>query len=199
MRQTRLDSPRAATQILAARPHAFGEIRTGPTHGALLIPQLSSERREYIPFAVVPNEAIVAAPALVIQNASPWCVALLASRLHMTWLVAVGGKLEARLRYSNTLVWNTYPAPRFTDEQLDALSKSARRILQIRYSHHPKTLAELYDPRLMPDDLRAAHQANDELLETMYVGRPFRTDTERLEHLFKLYAARTGRKRRDAA
>lgn len=81
--------------------------------------------------------------------------------------------------------------PRFSDEQLDALSASARRILRTRYEHHPATIAHLYDPDKMPDDLRQAHKDNDDLLESMYIGRPFRNDTERLETLFKLYAAKT--------
>lgn len=80
--------------------------------------------------------------------------------------------------------------PRFTDMQLDQLNASARAILRTRYRHHPKTIADLYDPDKMPDDLREVHRQNDELLETMYIGRPFRNDTERLERLFKLYAAR---------
>ncbi len=80
--------------------------------------------------------------------------------------------------------------PKFTADQLDQLSASARRILKTRYQHYPKTIADLYDPDKMPEDLRAVHRENDELLESMYIGRPFRNDTERLEKLFKLYAAR---------
>lgn len=80
--------------------------------------------------------------------------------------------------------------PKFSEEQLAALSASARKILKTRYSHYPKTIADLYDPDDMPEDLRAVHRENDELLESMYIGRPFRNDTERLEHLFKLYAAK---------
>ena len=80
--------------------------------------------------------------------------------------------------------------PKFSDDQLAQLSASARRILKTRYQHYPATIADLYDPDKMPDDLRQAHRDNDDLLETMYIGRPFRNDTERLEKLFKLYAAR---------
>jgi hypothetical protein len=98
--------------------------------------------------------------------------------------------LESRIRYSKDLGWNTFPVPKFSEDQLAELSASARRILKCRYSHFPKTIAELYDPDDMPDDLRAVHRENDDLLETMYIGRPFRNDTERLEKLFKLYAAK---------
>lgn len=100
---------------------------------------------------------------------------------------------SSRFRYSNTLGWNTFPVPSFTDAQKEQLSASARSILKTRYAHFPKTIAELYDPEKMPDDLRAVHKANDDLLEAMYMGRPFRNDTERLEKLFKLYAARVNR------
>ncbi|MFO8098763.1 MAG: type IIL restriction-modification enzyme MmeI, partial [Salinibacter sp.] len=115
------------------------------------------------------------------------------SRLHLAWIGTVCGRLESRFRYSNTLGWNTFPVPKFTDDQLEALTASAMDILRCRYEHHPATIAELYDPDKMPEDLRAAHKANDDLLESMYIGRPFRNDTERLEHLFKLYAARIRR------
>ena len=117
-------------------------------------------------------------------------MSLIASRLHLVWIATVCGKLKSDFRYSNTLGWNTFPVPKFTEDQLEALSASARKILRTRYSHYPATIAELYDPEKMPDDLRAVHRENDELLESMYIGRPFRNDTERLEKLFKLYAAK---------
>jgi hypothetical protein len=124
---------------------------------------------------------------------------LIASRLHLVWIGTVCGRLESRFRYSSTLGWNTFPVPNFTLDQLDALTKSAMAILRCRLMHHPKTIADLYDPDEMPDDLRAAHKANDDLLESMYVGRPFRNDTERLEHLFKLYASRVKKRKKGAA
>ena len=110
--------------------------------------------------------------------------------MHLVWIGTVCGRLESRYRYSNTLGWNTFPVPNFTTEQLDKLSASARRILKTRYSHYPKTIADLYDPDDMPCDLRRVHLENDELLEAMYRDRPFYNDTERLEWLFNLYAAR---------
>lgn len=117
----------------------------------------------------------------------------------MVWIAAVCGKIKSDYRYSNTLGWNTFPVPAFTESQLEALSQSARTILKTRYKHHPATIAELYDPDKMPEDLKAAHLANDELLECMYIGRPFKTDTERLEHLFKLYAAKVKKLKKEAA
>lgn len=102
-------------------------------------------------------------------------------------------------RYSSTLCWHVFPIPRFTNVQVEALNASARAILKTRYMHHPKTIAQLYDPDKMPDELREVHRQNDELLETMYIGRPFRNDTERLERLFKLYAARIEKLKKEEA
>ena len=114
--------------------------------------------------------------------------------MHRIWLSTVGGRIGNGFRYSVTVVYNTFPVPKFTPEQIEQLSASARNILKTRYQHYPKTVAELYDPKHMPEDLRQVHRENDDLLESMYIGRPFRNDTERLEKLFKLYAARVARK-----
>jgi hypothetical protein len=92
-----------------------------------------------------------------------------------------------RFSYSNTLGWNTFPVPKLTDKNKDDLTRCAEGILLAREAHFPATIAELYDPEKMPDDLRAAHDRNDEVLERIYIGRRFRNDTERLEKLFELY------------
>ena len=123
---------------------------------------------------------------------------MISSRLHLVWIAAVCGKFKKDYRYSNTLGWNTFPVPAFSDGQNAELQESAREILLVRADHHPKTIAQLYDPKKMPDDLRQAHQRNDELLESMYIGRPFRNDTERLEHLFKRYADRVAELKKGA-
>ncbi|MEY8832107.1 class I SAM-dependent DNA methyltransferase [Phaeobacter italicus] len=157
---------------------------------SILVPSVTSERRPYLPVDLVGADVIPSNLNFALYDAPEWCLALIASRLHLVWISTVCGKLKSDFRYSNTLGWNTFPVPRFTQDQLDQLSASARTILKTRYMHHPKTIAELYDPDKMPDDLREAHRQNDELLESMYIGRPFRNDTERLERLFKLYAAR---------
>ncbi|MFT9289980.1 class I SAM-dependent DNA methyltransferase [Gluconobacter oxydans] len=174
---------------LAERPHQFRE-HIAPKNHAILVPRVTSERRPYLPVERVGADVISSDLNQVLYDAPEWCIALIASRLHLVWIATVCGKLKSDFRYSNTLGWNTFPVPKFTDEQLEALSNSARRILKCRYSHYPKTIADLYDPDKMPDDLRAVHKENDDLLESMYIGRPFRNDTERLETLFKLYAAK---------
>ena len=119
--------------------------------------------------------------------------------MHRVWLSTVGGRIGNGFRYSVRVVYNNFPVPRLTETQIQELEKSARRILKTRYLHHPKTLSQLYDAKEMPDDLREAHLQNDDLLETMYIGRPFRNDTERLERLFKLYAARIEKLKKEEA
>ncbi|WP_425073275.1 type IIL restriction-modification enzyme MmeI [Sagittula sp. S175] len=174
---------------LAERPHQFRE-HVAPQHHAILVPSVTSERRPYLPVERVGADVIASNLNQVLYDAPEWCIALIASRLHLVWIATVCGKLKSDFRYSNTLGWNTFPVPKFTEAQLADLSTSARKILKCRYSHYPKTIADLYDPEKMPDDLRTVHRENDDLLETMYIGRPFRNDTERLEKLFKLYSAK---------
>lgn len=188
-RIARLNMKDKGGRELAKRPHQFRE-HVAPKQSAILIPRVTSERRPYLPVTLVSSDVISSDLNQVLYDAPEWCIALIASKLHLVWIGTVCGRLESRFRYSNTLGWNTFPVPKFTEAQLEALTASARKILKTRYLHHPKTIADLYDPDKMPDDLREVHRENDELLETMYIGRPFRNDSERLEHLFKLYAAK---------
>lgn len=166
---------------------------------SILVPRVTSERRPYLPVDRLGADVISSDLNFALYDAPEWCIAVIASRLHLVWIGAVCGRLESRFRYSNTLGWNTFPAPRFSQDQLDKLNASARTILKTRYLHHPKTIADLYNPDKMPDDLREVHRQNDEMLETMYIGRPFRNDTERLERLFKLYATRAEKLKTEAA
>lgn len=197
-RAARLNMKDKAGQKLANSPHQFRE-HYAAEKSAILVPRVTSERRPYLPVERVGTDVISSDLNQVLYDAPEWCLALIASRLHLVWIGTVCGRLESRFRYSNSLGWNTFPVPRFTEAQLEALTTSARMILKTRYMHHPKTIAELYDPNEMPEDLREVHRQNDELLETMYIGRPFKNDTERLEKLFKLYTARVEKLTTEAA
>ena len=132
-----------------------------------------------------------AAYGIYVDNLVP--IALIASRIHLVWIATVCGKLKTDFRYSNTLGWNTFPVPTLTQRNRDDLTACAERILLTREAHFPATIADLYDPERMPDDLLAAHDANDETLERIYIGRRFRNDTERLEKLFELYTKMTAK------
>jgi hypothetical protein len=190
VRQMRLKSKDAGTKEMAGRAHQFREMY-GADHHTLVLPGVSSEGREYLPVGLIDNHSVVSNLAFALYDAPLWNMALIASRLHLIWIATVCGKLETRYRYSNTLGWNTFPIPPLTDQQRADLTECAQDILLARESHFPKTIADLYDPEDMPQDLRRAHEKNDEVLERIYIGRRFRNDTERLEKLFDLYTKMT--------
>ena len=129
--------------------------------------------------------------AFAIFDAPLWNMALIASRMHLVWIATVCGKLETRYRYSNTIGWNTFPLTLLTEQNKADLTVCAENILLAREAHFPATIADLYDPDTMPDNLRHAHERNDEVLERIYIGRRFKNDTERLEKLFELYTKMT--------
>jgi len=188
----RSGSKREATRAFADRPQAFIENRFQEGE-ALFVPQISSERRNYLPCGYLPKDSLVIAPHFVIYDPEPHVLTLLMSRLHSVWIAAVCGQLETRIRYSNTLGYNTFPFPDLSDSQKKSLEDCAWKVIEEREASPGKTIAELYDPKTMPKGLLKAHQDLDATLETIYRGRPFKDDTERLEHLFKLYAAKTGK------
>lgn len=187
VRDFRLKSKKAETQKWAAKPYRFVEIRSAEYHSALIIPRVSSERRPYLPASIISKKTIISDLAYAIYDPSNWVMSLIVSRLHLVWIAAICGRLETRYRYSNTMGWNTFPVPDLSPSQKDELSSMAELISLTRESHFPATIADLYNPDKMPADLLEAHRANDEAIEKIYIGRPFRNDTERLEHLFKRY------------
>ncbi|HTZ66211.1 MAG TPA: type IIL restriction-modification enzyme MmeI [Roseiarcus sp.] len=188
VRDFRASSKAAETRPAAHFPHRFRQIQSVASQYALIMPQVSSERREYLPIGLLPERSIVSNLAFAFYDAPLWNMALIASRIHLVWIATVCGKLETRYRYSNTLGWNTFPVPTLTDKNKADLTRCAEDILLAREAHFPATIADLYDPDEMPDDLRAAHERNDEILERIYIGRHFKNDTERLEKLFDLYS-----------
>jgi hypothetical protein len=118
-------------------------------------------------------------------------MALIASRLHWVWIGTVCVRMRTDFSYSNTLGWNTFPVPLLTEQNKVDLTTCAENILLAREAHFPATIADLYDPETMPENLRRAHERNDEVLERIYIGRRFKNDTERLEKLFELYTKMT--------
>lgn len=175
---------------LVKRPHQFRY-----THQAkrqvIIVPRSSSGRRTYIPFGLLPNDSIVNDSAQAIYDAPLWHLAILLSLMHMAWVRVVAGKLKTDPRYSSALCYNTFPVPPLTEKNKADLTRCAEDILLAREHHFPATIADLYDPDVMPADLRAVHDCNDEVLERIYIGRRFKNDTERLEKLFDLYTKMT--------
>lgn len=185
----RLKGGKTARDI-AERAHQFQRMYCGG-HSTIIVPGVSSETREYLPCGFEPAGTVISNLAFAIYDAPLWNMALLASRLHLVWVATVCGKLETRYRYSNTLGWNTFPVPLLTEQNKADLTDCAEGILLAREAHFPSTIADLYDPEHMPDNLRHAHERNDEVLERIYIGRRFKNDTERLEKLFELYTKMT--------
>lgn len=188
VRLLRAESPKLATQSFADKPHKFTEIRHRNTQ-SIIVPSVSSERREYIPIGFLTEDTIISNLAFGIYDANPTIFGLLTSRMHMTWVRAVAGRLEERLRYSAGLCYNTFPVPDLSEAQKQALTGHVMEVLQQRENHPEKTMAQLYDPDKMPAGLRAAHHQLDLAVDRLYRKAPFTSDEERLEHLFKRYEA----------
>jgi hypothetical protein len=186
VRSDRLETEDAAVNKLAQRPHQFRE-RKGDDPAKIFVPIVSSENREYFPAGVADQSVVPTNKAFYIPNAPLWTLAIITSKLHLSWIDTICGRLRTDYSYSNTLGWNTFPVPTLTDKNKVDLTRCAEDILLAREAHFPATIADLYDPDNMPADLRAAHERNDEVLERIYIGRRFRNDTERLEKLFELY------------
>jgi len=191
VRKTRLDSTKKMTQASASYSHAFQQVRQRGDEELMVVPSVSSENREYLPVIPMETGTIISHKCFSFYDAPMWNMALVASRLHWVWIGTVCVRLEMRFSYSNTLGWNTFPVPKLTEKNRADLTRSAEDILLTREAHFPATIAELYDPEKMPDDLRAAHDRNDDVLERIYIGRHFRNDTERLEKLFDMYTKMT--------
>lgn len=187
----RNESKRSDTRELADRPYRFGWVAQTGNEVVTLLPRILSERREYIAVGHEPAGTLTTDQAYALYDAPLWNMALIASRLHLVWIATVCGKLKTDFRYSNTLGWNTFPVPLLTEQNKADLTTCAEVILLAREAHFPTTIADLYDPDAMPENLRHAHERNDEVLERIYIGRRFRNDTERLEKLFELYTKMT--------
>ena len=177
-------------QAMAARSHQLREMRAAKKQ-TIVMPRTSSESRAYLPAGLINSKSVVSSEAFAVHDAPLWQLALIVSRVHLVWIATVCGQLETRYRYSNVLGWNTFPVPKLTEKNKIDLTRCAEDILLAREAHFPATIADLYDPEKMPDELRAAHDRNDEVLERIYIGRRFKNDTERLEKLFELYTEMT--------
>ena len=191
VRVMRLASDAESTRLFADRPHRFKQIQGRGRISTIVVPKVTSETRDYLPVGLLTAHSVVSDNAFALYDAPLWNMALIASRLHLVWVATICGKLETRYRYSNTLGWNTFPVPLLTEQNKVDLTRCAENILLAREAHFPATIADLYDPDNMPENLRHAHEQNDEVLERIYIGRRFRNDTERLEKLFDLYTKMT--------
>ena len=186
VKKHRLNSKRKATQCLANTPHLFGH-SVHQDKNSIIIPSVSSERRKYIPIGFLDGDTVISNLAFAIYDPEPYIFAVVSSRMHMTWVRAVAGRLETRIRYSSTLCYNTFPFPKINEAQKETLEEHVFAVLDAREQHSEKTMAQLYDPDKMPANLRQAHHEMDMAVEQCYRKEPFTSDEERLEYLFTLY------------
>ncbi|MFN5183531.1 MAG: class I SAM-dependent DNA methyltransferase [Bacteroidota bacterium] len=171
---------------LLNRPHQFRYTHTAKK-SLIIIPIVSSSRREYIPFGILPSEYIILSSAAAIYDSEPFVFAIISSKIHTLWVRLTSGKLRGDIRYLSALSYNTFPFPEISESQKKELEKHTYRILEEREKHSEKTLAQLYDPDKMPKGLKEAHHQLDLAVEQCYRSKPFESDEERLEYLFKLY------------
>ena len=157
----------------------------------LFLPTVSSERREYIPCGFLDKDTVIIDPNFAIYDPEIFIFGVISSKMHMVWMKTISGKLETRYRYSSTLVYNTFPFPNISQKQKDEITELVFAILDEREKHSQKTLAQLYDPDKMPEGLRKAHHNLDIAIEQCYRSKPFESDEERLEYLFKMYEEMT--------
>ena len=186
VRTYRLASKSKPTQALAETPTLY-HVNVVPDVPFLVIPEVSSERREYVPIGWLEPPVIPSNLVRIIENASKPLFGLLTSAMHMAWLRHIGGRLESRYRYSIGLVYNTFPVPPVPPERLQRLEPYADAVLAARAAYPEATLADLYHPDLMPPNLRMAHRDLDSAVDRLYRRSPFSSDRERVEHLLGLY------------
>ena len=188
--QWRSESVASTTAGYSTFPNRFKQIAYKATE-AIVVPAVSAERRQYVPIGYVDSETVVSNLAFAVYDAEPWIFALLTSQIHMTWLAAVGGRMKTDYRYGAYIVYNNFPVPPLSEATKEKLTVAALRVLDVREYHCEQTLAELYDPDKMPQDLRDAHAAVDALVDSIYSRKPYETDEQRLSDLFALYERMT--------
>lgn len=193
--QSRLKSDTESTQEYAKYPYLFRQPQFRNS-ASLIVPSTSSERREYIPVGLLDDQTIASNAALVAYGATVLTLGIVTSKMHMIWMRTTCGRLKTDYRYSNTLCYNTFPFPKISDEKKAEIEEAATEVLVARepYLTMGKTLADLYDPDTMPEDLKSAHERLDDIVESCYPGYPFATDEARLECLFKMYEKMTAKK-----
>ena len=176
---------------LATIPHLFAQITQPLGISFVIIPRVSSENRQYIPIGYLDKGNIASDSCMVIGTNDMSLFGILTSAMHMVWVKTVGGRLKTDYRYSAQLCYNTFPFPSISEAKKQEIAEAAEEVLITREFHIGKTLAELYDPDQMPQDLREAHERLDDIVESCYPGYPFANDEARLECLFKLYEQMT--------
>jgi hypothetical protein len=188
VRAFRQASTSLPTQRLANTPTLY-HVNVIPGGPFLVVPELGSDKRQYIPIAYMSAPTIPSNLVKVIENANPVLFGILTSIIHMAWLRFIGGRMKSDPRYSIGLVYNPFPFPTISEDDEARITRLANQVLAARAKHATATFADLYDVTTMPPDLRRAHQALDAAVDKLYRKEPFRTDRERVEFLLARYEA----------
>ena len=186
IRNFRLSRERAATRELANTPSQFAFVSHNESY-YIIIPSVSSERREYIPLGFINPRNIASNLCLIIPNATTYHFGILTSQMHMAWMRYVCGRLKGDYRYSNSIVYNNFPWPEVAEPQKEKISELAQAVLNAREEFPDSSLADLYDPLTMPPKLLKTHQKLDKAVDQLYQKEAFASDAERVEMLFERY------------
>ena len=187
VKEMRSKSADKNTQKFAEKPAVFMADRQGQS-AYLAVPQVSSERRNYIPIGYLPPDHIAGNMLYAVQSESLYDFGIITSLMHMAWMRAVCGRLESRYRYSNKIVYNNFPWPKNpTAKQTADIETKAQAVLDARAKFPDSTLADLYDPLTMPPALQKAHQALDKTVDRAYRKTAFNNEAARVAFLFDLY------------
>ena len=187
VRKMRLASKAEATRRKAGTPTIFAQIAQ-PDSDYLAIPEVSSERRMYIPVAFVASDVIASNKIQMVPDATLWHFGIITSMMHMTWMKYTCGRMKSDYSYSNTVVYNNFCWPQTpTEKQVKAVESAAQRVLDVRASFVGSSLADLYDPLTMPPALIKAHQDLDRAVDLCYRPQAFPNEARRIEYLFDLY------------
>ena len=192
VRQYRLASKRPATRKLADMPTQF-HFKNMPDSNYLLVPSVSSERREYVPIGFMSPEAISSNLVLIVPSAGLYHFGILTSSVHNAWMRAVCGRLEMRYRYSKDIVYNNFPWPTATEADRAKIEATAEAILDARAKYPDSSLADLYDATAMPPDLRRAHSLNDAAVLRLYGLPADAPEPTIVAHLMNLYKELTAK------
>ncbi len=192
VKEFRTKSRAKTTNGYASTPHRFAQY-CHRNELALALPSVTPEDRAYVTPLLLREGVMVTNLAYLVYGFGIELFALVSSRMHTVWIKSVSGRLGSGVRYTPTISYHTFPVPKLTEQNKADLTTCAEAILLAREAHFPATIADLYDPDNMPENLRRAHERNDEVLERIYIGRRFKNDTERLEKLFELYTKLTAK------
>ncbi len=192
VRKYRAASKSAPTRKLAETPRRF-HVEFMPDKDFLVIPEVSSERRAFIPIGYFKPDTLASNKLRIVPDATPYHFGMLTSTMHMAWTRYTCGRLESRYQYSVHIVYNNFPWPQaVSEEQRRAVAAAAQAVLAARAVHPTSTLAAQYNPDAMTDDLRAAHRALDKAVDAAYGYRGGKDDAARVAFLFALYQQLAG-------